>query len=37
MDHEAAKGIAERFVRFVETNDPDGLLADDVFADMIRP
>ena len=37
MDHEQAKKVAERFVRFVETNEPDGLLADDVFADINVP
>jgi hypothetical protein len=37
MDHEQAKAIAERFVRFVETNEPSGLLADDVFADINVP
>lgn len=37
MDHEAAKKIAERFVRFVETNEPDGVLADDVFTDINVP
>ena len=37
MDHEAAKKVAERFVRFVETTDPDGVLADDVFCDINVP
>ena len=37
MDHEEAKKIAERFVRFCETNEPDGLLADDVFCDINVP
>lgn len=37
MDHEQAKKIAERFVAFVETNEPDDLLADDVFADINVP
>ncbi len=37
MDHEAAKRIAEQFVRFVETNEPDGVLADDVFCDINVP
>jgi hypothetical protein len=37
MDHEDAKKIAERFVRFSETNDPAGVLADDVFADINVP
>jgi hypothetical protein len=37
MDHEEAKKIAERFVRFVETNEPDEVFADDVFADINVP
>jgi hypothetical protein len=37
MDHEAAKKIAERFIRFMETNEPDGVLADDVFCDINVP
>ena len=37
MDHEAAKKIAEAFVRFVETNEVGGVFADDVFADINVP
>jgi hypothetical protein len=37
MDHEEAKKLAERFVRFVETNEPEGVLADDVFCDINVP
>lgn len=37
VDHEQAKQIGERFVRFVETNDPNGIFADDVFADINVP
>jgi hypothetical protein len=37
MDDEAAKKIAERFVRFVETGDPNDVLAADVFADINVP
>jgi hypothetical protein len=31
MDVESAKKIGVRFVRFVETNDPSGVLSDEVF------
>lgn len=34
MDHEQAKQLAQRFVRFVETGDPSGVLADEVFCDI---
>jgi hypothetical protein len=37
MDHEEAKKVAERFVKFVETNDPGDVLANDVFADINVP
>jgi ketosteroid isomerase-like protein len=37
MNHEEAKKIAERFVRFCETNDLGGVLAEDVFCDINVP
>lgn len=37
MDHEEAKRIAERFVRFVETNEPGEAVAEDVLADINVP
>lgn len=37
MDHEEAKKLAEKFVRFVETNEPGDVFADDVFADINVP
>ena len=37
MEHEEAKKLAERFVRFVETAEADGLLAQDVFCDINVP
>jgi hypothetical protein len=37
MDHEDAKKIAERFVRVIETNDPSGVFAEDVFCDINVP
>lgn len=37
MDDEEAKKIAERFVRFLETNDPGDVFAGDVFADVNVP
>jgi hypothetical protein len=37
VDHEAAKKLAERFVRFSETGVADGLFAEDVFCDINVP
>jgi hypothetical protein len=37
MDHEQAKKIAERFVGFLETQEPGELFASDVFADINVP
>jgi hypothetical protein len=37
MDHEAAKQVAEAFVRFIETNDAGDVFAADVFADINVP
>lgn len=37
MDHEEAKKLAERFVRFVETNEGGDVLAEDVFCDINVP
>ena len=37
MDHEAAKQIAEAFVRFVETNDAGDVFSEDVLADINVP
>jgi hypothetical protein len=37
MDHEEAKRIGERFVRFVETNGGAGVFDDEVFADINVP
>jgi len=37
MDHEAAKKVAEAFVRFMETNEAGDAFADDVFADINVP
>lgn len=37
MDDEQAKKIAERFVGFMETQDPGDLLAAEVFADINVP
>ncbi|MEX2393216.1 MAG: hypothetical protein WD826_01930 [Actinomycetota bacterium] len=37
MDHEAAKKIADAFVRFMETNDAGDVFADRVFADINVP
>jgi hypothetical protein len=37
MDHEDAKLIGERFVRFIETSDAHGLFAADAFCDINVP
>ena len=37
MDHEAAKQIAEAFVRFVETNAAGDVFSEDVLADINVP
>jgi len=37
VDHEEAKKLAERFVLFCETNEPDGVFAPDVFCDINVP
>jgi hypothetical protein len=37
MDHEAAKKVAESFVRAIEASDGAGAFADDVFCDINVP
>lgn len=37
MDNEAAKKIAEQFVRLIETNEPGTVFADEVFCDINVP